>query len=372
MARRIARPLLVYAGVVSLGLGVGLVTLASGSLIRVARVEAEPERKAEAIRREVRVLVASAVGGSALAALVLAFLSSRLVVSPIRGLGGRSDDGDDANEVERVVRGYRTTLRALEAERSELQAKNEALERLQQSLVRASTLASVGRLAAGVAHEVGNPLAAVMGYLRLLELDLAPEERRDALQRSSRELDRIHQTIQRLLAFARANPEALTLGAFAADELARDVIELGRKHPALDGATITLRLDDGLPAAWGSAQSTRQILLNLLINAGQATRGRAPRSVEVHVARADGGGLRLCVHDDGPGVPDANRESIFDPFFTTKDDGTGLGLAVSRALAERMDGSLELAPSEVGARFVLSLPAPPEVAAAPADAEAAP
>ena len=245
------------------------------------------------------------------------------------------------NEILDVAQRFRRTVRQLNEEREVVEAQRDELARMQQHLVRASKLASVGRLAAGIAHEIGNPLAAVQGYLSLIKSGLPPPQADDALDRSRSELTRIHETIQKLLTYARTGEDRpLEPGPFDLRSALDDACEIARGLPVL--RTVELTIDESpLPSAHGHAQSVHQVLVNLLLNAGQALDGRADGRVEVRTAH-DEERVIVTVADNGDGIPDDLKEVIFDPFYTTKapGQGTGLGLAVSRAMMEAIGGDL--------------------------------
>ncbi len=233
-----------------------------------------------------------------------------------------------------------------------------SLARGRESLIRSEKLAGVGRLAAGVAHEVGNPLAAILGYVEMLlgETDARPIDptlRHDVLARVRAETERIHRIIQELLDYAR--PPRNEVEAVAVAEVVEAALSLVRAQARLRGAEVKVNLADALPAVRATAGRLTQVLLNLLLNAADANQGEGTITVS---ARADGEHVAITVADDGPGVPADLAARIFDPFFTTKEigRGTGLGLSVSQAIIEGYGGSLRLVPSERGASFEISLP----------------
>ncbi|MCB9646891.1 MAG: hypothetical protein H6730_09900 [Deltaproteobacteria bacterium] len=324
------------------------------------------------ITRMVPLVLLTALGCAAL----LAFLMGRLLLPPLDALAEVAADPrppgstealatDDApTEIHAVARRFRETVRMLNQERDLVQAQKDELGRMQESLVRASKLASVGRLAAGIAHEVGNPLAAVKGYLSLLKIGLDEPDRTDVIDRSARELERIHGTIKKLLTYARqgeaGSEPARPLSTRA---VTREALALVKGHPALFAVEVEDLLgEDAGPDAVGHAGRLNQVLVNLLLNAAQAMEGRAGSKVtlrrEVHEGR-----VAIIVEDNGPGIPEAIQDSVFDPFFTTKEpgEGTGLGLAVSRALMEAMAGDLILVEGGegVGATFIAHVPTTP-------------
>lgn len=306
-------------------------------------------------------------------AALLAFMVSRLLIPSLEVLGQvaaatsaeESTDlthSETPNEILEVAQRFRNTVRTLNEERSRIQAQKDDLARMQESLVRASKLASVGRLAAGVAHEIGNPLAAVRGYLSLLEGGLEPDVEKDVLARSLKELGRINATIRKLLTYARQGEQAdEPVAPFSTDEVIDDALGLVAGHPALRGVAFERPPKRGGNDAIGHAGRLNQVLVNLLLNAGQAMEGK--RDKRISISRVESTeAIEIGVVDNGPGVDQDCAESIFDPFFTTKapGEGTGLGLAVSRALMEAMAGDLVVDTAyEGGARFVTRTPRNP-------------
>ena len=303
---------------------------------------------------------------------VLVILVGRLLLPPLAALRRAAEETqasapDDLsttapNEILDVAQQFRRTVRQLNEEREVVEAQRDELTRMQQNLVRASKLASVGRLAAGIAHEIGNPLAAVRGYLSLLKSGLPVEQANDVLDRSRSELVRIHETIQKLLTYARTGEERPEEpGPFDAGKVVEEAMGLARGHPDLRGVEIEA---DPLPSALdahGHPGHLHQVLVNLLLNAGHAVSGRSDGRIRVEVAH-DEAAVVVSVLDNGTGVPDDLKEVIFDPFYTTKDPGrgTGLGLAVSRALMEAMGGDLTVDdPAAGGAAFRVVVPRPP-------------
>jgi len=239
-------------------------------------------------------------------------------------------------------------------------------------LQRSQRLESVGMLAAGVAHEVNNPLAFVTANLghvhqiaeRLesradeLPKDLWEDARElsDVIDESIAGLDRIQNIVQGLLNLARTPSER----ALVSDPNA--IVREAVRFASLDGdAGIRLetRLADDLPGIEASPEQLVQVFLNLFLNARHALRGR-PGATIVASTRACDDQVEIRVEDNGPGVPEALRDRIFDPFFTTRppNEGTGLGLSIAFDIVGEHGGTLELeSPETGGACFVVRLPA---------------
>lgn len=318
---------------------------------------------------EVERLIAVGLGMGAFFGLLLYLLLSRLLLPQLTNLQLLAEDpalreraleSDAApNEIASVGRAFRTSLRALEEEREKLKRQHHELELMQESLLRASKLAVVGRLAAGVAHEIGNPLAAVLGYLSLLKEGLPAQQQLEVLERTHRELQRIHETIKKLLTYARPDAAQPEPDRLSSTRVVHEAVVLVRNHPLLQGVELAeaFELEDE-PDALGHETQLGQVILNLVLNAGHALSGSPAPRIELR-RRLEDRQVVWTVSDNGPGVPAEHRAHVFDPFFTTKapGEGTGLGLAVSRSMMERMGGDLLLeAGASGGAVFQVVLP----------------
>lgn len=240
-----------------------------------------------------------------------------------------------------------------------LEQANLALARAQQDLIRSARLASVGRLAAGIAHEVGNPLAAVVGYVDLLrETSSDPQLSRELLDRTARELERLHRILRDLLDYAR--PRQGEPIPIPVARLIDDAIQTVRYQPAFREVEILRELGGDSPLVRVEPDKLHQVLVNLLLNAADAMDGKG--RVRIHVSQ-DSERVVVLVHDSGPGLSPQAIERLFEPFFTTKAprEGAGLGLATSQSLIEAMGGSIEgRNHAEKGAEFKVSLPRCPE------------
>lgn len=254
---------------------------------------------------------------------------------------------------------------ALETRRTEgerqlqaLQTSHEALGAAQAQLVAADRLATVGKLAAGVAHEVGNPLSGVLGYLSMLRLlHPASAETLELVTRVEHEVDRIDGVVRALLELGR--PSRGAAEPVDVRPLVDASVKLLAATPELRGVTVRVHGPDALYLRAEPGPLT-QVLVNLLLNAGQAMNGTGEIDVTLTAPDESGPG-RISVVDHGPGVTPAVRDRLFEPFFTTKapGHGTGLGLAVSRHLLSRFGGTLVLGDAPGGgAVFTVSLPSP--------------
>jgi signal transduction histidine kinase len=241
----------------------------------------------------------------------------------------------------------------------EVEAATFRLKEAQHRLVGSERLASVGRLSAGLAHEIGNPISALMGMQDLLlEGGLSESEQRDFVERMRRETERIHRILRDLLQFARPGARSSSEPIEPGDVSAAitDTATLVSPQKALKEVELQLDIEQDLPLVPLSREQLVQILLNLMLNAADAV--GAGGQIRVR-ARTTGGQVELTVEDDGPGVPKAIRDRLFEPFATTKEvgRGTGLGLAVCRGLVEAAGGTIALDEQHTaGAKFVILLP----------------
>jgi signal transduction histidine kinase len=258
----------------------------------------------------------------------------------------------------------------------ELRVANDDLRRTRAGLERAERLASVGRLAAGVAHEVGNPLGAILAFAELVMRDprISPASR-GQLERVLREGERVRTILRQLLDLARpvrAESRPFDLGTIANEAIG--LVSAQSRYASIAFLEES-RADVGL--ALGDAAKANQVLLNLLLNAAEAVQSQpSPRILvlmqpcvlrrrrgdvpALPLLRARPDAIECVVADNGCGVPEEDRERIFDPFFTTRaaGEGTGLGLPNALRMAEEQGGSLELEVPPPGYRTAFALRVP--------------
>ncbi len=339
-----------------------------------------PEGDAVASKPVVR-LIGLYMGLVALALLVFTYFAmTRIVVRPLDRLARAAERvAGGARRLEVPARAPReladlgtslhnmtetllTKEQKLREHVGELERRGVELREAQQTLIRTERLASVGRLSAGLAHEIGNPLAALIGMQDLLiDGDLPVDERRDFLLRMRRETERIHGILGDLLQFARPSNGAGGQGTEGnVPDAVSDTLALLAPQKALRELDLRTELADELPTVVISREQLVQVLLNLLLNAADACPDGAAITVR---ARAADGRVVLEVEDNGPGVLNDMKPRLFEPFVTSKGvgRGTGLGLAVCRGLVESAGGTIALDETyEDGARFVVTLPAASE------------
>lgn len=231
-----------------------------------------------------------------------------------------------------------------------LEAANEELRRTQEALMRSEKLASVGRLAAGLAHEIGNPLTAVRGYVEILALG-GVEGSDELVSRTQVEVERMHRILRGLLDFARQEEHEVV--AIDPLDLLTEAVRTVQLQPAFRSIEMTIGVD-GEPRLRGEPGKLHQVLVNLLLNAANA----GSRSIRLS-AFEEGGEVCVRCADDGEGIAPEHVPRLFEPFFTTRPPGagTGLGLAVSHRVLEQHGGRIDVvsAPGK-GAVFTLRLP----------------
>lgn len=224
---------------------------------------------------------------------------------------------------------------------------------MEAELVRSARLAAVGRLSAGLAHEIRNPLASIQGSAEVLADDFPQDSPKlRMLEIMQRETGRLNQVLTRFLAFARG--EAGETQPFDLSSESEAVVELMSHRPEAATTTLTVQAD-ARSLAVGNAEQIRQVLLNLAIN-GSAAAG-PDGWVRLEISETDGR-CECRVFDSGPGFTEEAVANFGTPFFSTKEGGTGLGLATSLRIVEDQDGRLFVDPEPAGgACVVLSLPA---------------
>jgi PAS domain S-box-containing protein len=231
----------------------------------------------------------------------------------------------------------------------------------QEQMQRADRLAAVGELAAGIAHEINNALAAIFGQTKS-DAARGEDELRNALERVDAQGRRIADIVQGVLGFARPRPPRPDPVDLAA--LTDKTLDLVRHDLSRHNIRLETAIDPNLPQAQADPQQIQQVLLNLFTNAAQAMAGRSNNWLRVEI-RGEGDQVALRATDGGPGITAEVLLRIFDPFFSTKAEGSGLGLSVSYAIARAHGGDLRV-DSEIGrgTTFTLLLPIAEPVAPA--------
>jgi signal transduction histidine kinase len=235
----------------------------------------------------------------------------------------------------------------------------EELQKAQKQLLQSEKLATIGQMAAGIAHELNTPLTYIVGNLELLEIqDLTPSQR-EMVSSIARGADRIRSLARRLLAFSR--PAREEMAPLAVNDVVERSLELCQYQIASGRVTLVRDLEADLPRVLGVSNQLEMALINLVVNAVHAM-GEKGGALRVSTRRR-GDDVEISVSDEGPGIPERIRGNLFEPFVTTKPEGKGTGLGLSTVLmaVERHHGRVEFDTGEGrGTTFRITLPPAPE------------
>jgi signal transduction histidine kinase len=246
----------------------------------------------------------------------------------------------------------------LETQQAELEhrvaERSEALRASQARVIHQEKMAAFGLLAAGIAHEVGNPLAALSSLLQMLRRRDPDTYTAEKLDLADRQLARIQRTIRELVDFSR--PASQLVGRVRLADVVDEALGIAKYYQRTKEREISTTIPADLPAVRAVRDRLMQVVLNVVLNAVDAT-GKGGR-IRLE-AEWIGGYVQLLVEDDGQGIAASDAPRLFQPYFTTKPRGTGLGLYVSRQIVEELGGTLscESEPGR-GATFTMKLPAP--------------
>ena len=346
------------------------------------------DRVHHTLRRSQRFLFIYILINFAILTVVGIYRVSKLYLQPLARLAKRAADykeDDDLifsvrkedNELNSLSTALNSMLKRISADKEKLKSTvlslehaNLELKQAQRDIIRAEKLASVGRLSAGIAHEIGNPIGIVIGYLELLRRpEITEDERDEYIQRTEDEIERINNIIRKLLEISRPSNSDRT--AVSVHYIVQDTADVLHFQPLMSNIELSLDLAAEDDTVLADPNQLRQVFLNLIINAADAISGdekinggklKISTTIEKngnHDSQATSDQLQIMFVDNGPGIAEENLSNIFDPFFTTKDPGrgTGLGLSVSfmiiESLGGKMTGSSELGE---GTTMVISLP----------------
>jgi len=331
------------------------------------------------------------------------FSMGKIIVRPIQRLVNRVDAFNEADqqiffsdkkdsEFNTLSKSINSMVRRIALDKEKLQQtirsleqSNSELKQAQNDVIRAEKMASVGRLAAGIAHEIGNPIGIVMGYMELLgQDDITDDERTEFLTRAEDEIGRIDLIIKQLLNYSRTSDyQSETVSVH---QVIRDTLEIVKFQPVMAALKIRSELTAQNDTVRADANQLRQVCLNLILNAADAIADSANRdngqllitstllpdaevSAELHTPAAPHDGssvstnqnavLQVSFTDNGSGIASTDIDYIFDPFFTTKEPGkgTGLGLSVSFKIIERLGGVISaVSDGTEGTTMTIQLP----------------
>src|SRR4029450_4503415 len=234
--------------------------------------------------------------------------------------------------------------------------RRQAMERAARQ---AERLSALGRLSAGIAHEVNNPIGIISSRIEIMLLDAEAQPLPGTVMEDLKVLHRHAQRVARiahgLLSFARVS--AIEQVPVDLNQVVEETLLLMEKDLVKRGIAIRRSLAANLPTVQGDSSALQQVMMNLLSNAGDALGSGGALSLETRPVSGDEGAIRLTVHDTGPGMSPEILPKIFDPFYTTKSDGTGLGLSISYSIVREHKGTIDVEslPGK-GTIFVLTFP----------------
>jgi signal transduction histidine kinase len=348
------------------------------------------------------------------------FLLSRVLVKPVKDLlrlTGKVSDGDfsqtievaSKNEMGQLIGSFNRMIERLKENQDSLnkyleslETANRQLKQAQEELIRTEKLASIGRFAAGVAHEVGNPLGAILGYTGILKKGRTdPDDTKDYLKRIEDEIERINKIVRELLDFAR--PSKFEIREVEINKVIENTLSLLSYQKDFKNIETRLDFQSSLPLIKGDESQLSQVFINIILNAIDAMPNGGKLQIQTGVHAIDDSyddrlqrtypprrksdpmesdysylrksdpippvlkkfskGDRLVkirISDTGSGIKKGDLENIFDPFFTTKapDKGTGLGLSISLKIVESLGGEIRVESEEgKGATFEIYFPA---------------
>jgi len=241
----------------------------------------------------------------------------------------------------------------LEKSHRELQVSHQELEQAQTQLIRTEKLASIGQLAAGVAHEINNPLGTILIYSHLIQKSLEPDDpKREDIALVISEANRAKEIVQGLLSFARE--KKLRASEININDILEEVLSLVVNQSLFHNIKIKKSFDQDPQAIVADETQLKQVFLNIILNAAQAMEGNGKLTISTIFDKKQ---IKIKIADTGPGIPPEVMGKLFSPFFTTKEKGTGLGLAISYGIIERHQGKIDVE-TELGkgSTFVITLP----------------
>jgi two-component system NtrC family sensor kinase len=325
------------------------------------------EHGVRALEETRRTLVGLSLAGVLVSSLTVSWLVRR-VTRPLRELRDSAEavgQGDFSrrltqysnDECGELAETFNRMTGNLQSSRTELEKAVDTLKNTQAQLIQSEKLSAVGQFVAGVAHELNNPLTAVIGFSDLLAQTSTDQKIRPHLDIIAKSAHRCHKIVENLLGFARQHPPERKL--IAIKDSMVDVLEIMNYDLRTSNVKVVRDFQEDLPAIMADAHQLQQVFINILSNARQAIQSfRSDGEITVRL-RTSGPMIRIEFQDNGPGIRPEHLSRIFDPFFTTKPvgKGTGLGMSLSYGIIHEHGGQISVR-SELGAgaHFVIELP----------------
>ena len=310
-----------------------------------------------------RIFVISSVAITVFLAIAISFLLVRFVKNPLDNMVDtmlKVEKGDFAvrlayhgkDEIGRLIGSFNSMVDRLDVAQKELEQLHF------QQLERADRLASIGEMAAGIAHEIKNPLAGISAAVTIIKDDMSADDPRGAiLGEVIEQVKRLDKTVNDLLFFGKPSLPELT--CVDINTILTTTLKFASQHRGGVNIERRMELQPGLPPVYADDKQMQQVFLNIVLNAYQAMPTGGVLGVKSSlVVRDDVEYLRVDISDTGSGIPPQILEKIFTPFYTTKAQGTGLGLPICNKLVKLHKGDIRVASDDVsGTVFTVELPA---------------
>jgi signal transduction histidine kinase len=318
---------------------------------------AQARKNAQVRTRYISTAALIAIQMAAMMGILLAYILFKQILEPIRRLTKATGPDDSHPPLSNEVNVLSHRVHSLIEDVDQTQTQ---LARSQEHLVQSEKWALTGKLAAGVAHSIRNPLTSVK--IRLFSMgrtpDLSPTQKED-LEVISEEIRHIESIVRSFLEFSR--PPKLTMQKISPSEVVDMTLRLLKHRLESNGVQVELIREKPLTEIQADPDQLKEVLVNLLVNACEVmVKGGVIRILEKEEDEGPlGRFVTITVMDNGPGIPESIQENVFQPFFSTKEEGTGLGLSIASRIVEKHGGSLSLRSQEgEGTVFVITLPSP--------------
>jgi two-component system, NtrC family, sensor kinase len=331
----------------------------------VLAVDISMAQMQEKVRELSKTMFLWALGVTAILAVSLSLFLTHLVTNPIQTLIATMERAERGLEARVEVKSFDDIGRLGEAFNSLLTKLESAQRRVERyhfdQMTRADRLASIGEMAAGIAHEIKNPLAGIAGVIQVLRKEHAVgDQKRLILDEVLVQVERMDKAVRNLLSFARPPEPKLTPADI--NELISRLLNFLAPQFARNSISVDRKLTTSLPWLTLDPDLMQQALINIALNAIQAMPEGGKFVVETRSVKPDGqspGSIEILCSDTGKGITLENQSRIFNPFYTTRQQGTGLGLSITQRIIEQHGGEISVMSSpEKGTTFTLSFPYP--------------
>jgi signal transduction histidine kinase len=317
----------------------------------ISRVRTESQARA----RFINAFALVALPVVAVLAVLLAYILTKQILGPIRQLALETGPTNPGGPVPDEVKALSSRMHSLIEDVDQAQTE---LERSQEHLLQSGKWAMVGKLAAGVAHSIRNPLTSVNMRLFSLKRSLAmSSSQQEDFEVISEEIRHIDTIVRNFLEFSR--PPKLKMQRVSASDVVNMALVLLRYRLESYGVEVKLIREHRLPEIWADPDQLKEVLVNLVLNACEVMVNGGVITIreEEHLEPPGGPSVIIRVSDNGPGIPESVQDKVFQPFFSTKEEGTGLGLSIATRIIEEHGGRLELeSKKHEGATFIITLP----------------